>query len=80
MKKPEEYIEATKKYLQLFKERAKDQALYTEVYYQSYDGDISEDTKLLKTIKDLTKQLGLLCAGGIDTHGKRIFYCDSKSS
>lgn len=78
MKKPESYINAIKKYIDDFAQGAKDQALYVENYYQSYDGQISQDKKLLKEITEETKRVGLYCGGGIDTHGTRIFYCDSK--
>ena len=63
-----------KKYISMFSSFAKDKALYTEVYYQSYDGEIAKDRNLLKTVERTTRNLGLLAAGGIDTHGKSIFY------
>ena len=77
MQEPDSYLDAMRKYIMIFAENAKNKALYTERYYQSYDGKIAQDKKLLQTVKDVTKQLGLYSSGGVDTHGRRIFYCDS---
>ncbi len=74
MKKPEFYLDAMKQYIKTFANIAKDRILYMEVHYQSYDSDIAEDTKLLKTVEKTTQNLGINSAGGIDTHGKSIFY------
>ncbi len=57
----------------LFKMRGGEKALGAEIYYP-YFGDVARSRDWLETISRATKNCGLYPTGGLDSHGKNIFY------
>ena len=56
-----------------FKEKGQDRALFVEGHYP-YFGPIGANEKWLNSIKMSAQTLDLYSSGGLDTHGKSIFY------
>lgn len=59
--------------ISLFKIRGNERALGAEIYYP-YFGDVARSRDWLETITKATKDSGLYPVGGLDSHGKSIFY------
>ena len=70
----DDYMKLNQDCVRFFKEKAGDKALYAEVYYGGYKGSMATDEKLHDCIKSAVEDMGLLKAGGMDTHGDSIFY------
>jgi len=60
--------------IRYFKDTAGDKALYAEVYYGGYEGNMATDELLHEHIKKAVENFGLYKAGGMDTHGTSIFH------
>ena len=57
-----------------FKNASDEHVCYVENYYQSYTNSIGQDEDLKQEIREYSKDIGLLNSGGLDTHGKSIFF------
>ena len=66
--------EALREIIERFKNVTQERALYSEAYYSSYSGDLATDNNMHDTVIRTCDELGLYKAGGIDCHGKSIFY------
>ncbi len=73
-----DYLAVIKDCIKHFKNIAGKKALYAESYYGGYYGDVATDELLHSTILSSCIKNGLYNAGGIDCHGKSIFYNDVK--
>lgn len=61
------------KLISLFKLKGGERALCAEVYYPYY-GDVANSKAWLDTISRAVKENKLIPTGGLDSHGKNIFY------
>jgi hypothetical protein len=61
--------------IKLFKIRGGEKALGSELYYP-YFGDVARSRDWLETISKASKESDLLPTGGLDSHGKNIFYSE----
>ncbi len=57
----------------LFKEKGGERTLAAEIHYPYY-GELGQSTDWLNAIKYYAKSNGLYFTGGMDSHGKNIFY------
>lgn len=57
----------------LFKEKGQDRALGAEIYYP-YFGDLANSKEWLDGMHRYTKENNMFPTGGLDSHGKNIFY------
>ena len=73
IKNPHEAFKYLTTLISLFKTRGGEKALATELYYP-YFGDVARSRDWLEMISKATKDNGLLPTGGLDSHGKNIFY------
>ena len=73
IKNPHEAFRHLTTLISLFKTRGGEKALATELYYP-YFGDVARSRDWLEMISKATKDNGLLPTGGLDSHGKNIFY------
>ena len=63
------------KLFKLFKEHAGEKAYATEIYYP-YFGELAKSKEWLELMEKSTNENELIKTGGLDTHGKSIFYSD----
>ena len=76
LKYPEESIPSLNNFFKKFKEEGGDKALFVELYYH-YFGEVGKSEYWLNKINNYAKQNGLHPSGGLDSHGKSIFYSDT---
>lgn len=73
IKNPHEAFKHLTTIISLFKIRGGERALATELYYP-YFGDVAKSKDWLEMITKATLDNKLLPSGGLDSHGKNIFY------
>lgn len=73
LKNPSESLKAMNDLFKTFKEKGKDRAISTEIHYH-YFGSAGASTNWLNSMRTYALQNNLLQGGGLDTHGKSIFY------
>ena len=73
IKNPHEAFKHLTTLISLFKVRGGEKALATELYYP-YFGDVARSKDWLEMITKATLDNKLLPSGGLDSHGKNIFY------
>ncbi len=57
----------------IFKEKGEDRALAAEIHYHYFD-DLAKNPEWVNLMKNFAERNDLYCIGGLDTHGKNIFY------
>ena len=75
LKHPEESVHSMLNLFKMFKEHGGEKAFCAELYYH-YFGEVGKSTKWLNKIDDYARYSGLMPGGGLDTHGKSVFYSD----
>lgn len=73
LKHPENSNRAMSDIFRLFKEKGGDRALGAEIYYP-YFGDLSRSNQWLDSMGNYARENKLIPTGGLDSHGKNIFY------
>lgn len=73
LKAPEKSLESISKLMKLFKEKGGEKALAAEIHYP-YFGDIANSKEWLQHIENSCNNANLLKSGGLDSHGRSIFY------
>ncbi|MCR5265252.1 MAG: hypothetical protein K6E29_01495 [Cyanobacteria bacterium RUI128] len=73
LKYPENSHRAMSDIFRMFKEKGGDRALGAEIYYP-YFGDLSRSGQWLDNMGNYAKENKLIPTGGLDSHGKSIFY------
>ena len=73
LKRREDSVPAIGKLFGLMKEKAGEKFLAAEIYYP-YFGELGHSTEWLKLMEVSAKANGLYFTGGLDFHGKNIFY------
>lgn len=73
LKYPENSNRAMSDIFRNFKEKGKDKALGVEIYYP-YFGNLAKSEEWLNSMKRYTDENKLIPTGGLDSHGKNIFY------
>ena len=72
---PEESVNSMLNLFKNFKAEGGERALCAELYYH-YFGEVGKDKKWLDRISKYARAEGLMPSGGLDTHGRNIFYSD----
>lgn len=75
LKHTEESIPSMFNMFKKFKEHGGEKAFCAELYYH-YFGEVGKSKKWLNKIDDYARAAGLTPSGGLDSHGKSIFYSD----
>ncbi|MDD3150248.1 MAG: hypothetical protein PHV68_05375 [Candidatus Gastranaerophilales bacterium] len=70
---PSESYSAIKDMFKIFKQKGEDKALFSENHYHYY-GNIYSSKDWMASIKKYSENNSLLNSGGLDSHGKSIFY------
>ncbi len=73
LKHPENSNRCMSDIFRLFKKKGGDRALGAEIYYP-YFGDLANSKEWLNSMERYTKENNLIPTGGLDSHGKNIFY------
>lgn len=73
LKNPEASMKSMIKLFNLFKTIAGEKALAAEIYYP-YFGDVAQSKEWLELMEKAALENNLYRTGGLDTHGKSIFY------
>lgn len=73
IKNPDRSIDSMYKMFERFKQMGNEKALFAEVHYP-YDSYLANADEWHNYIEKFAKLNGLLFSGGIDNHGKSIFY------
>jgi len=74
IKENDDYCKLLEKCIHYFAKILKNKAISVEAYYSGYYGNMATDKKLELSILKAINEEDLLKSGGIDTHGKSIFY------
>ena len=70
---PEESVQSMLNLFKNFKEKGGERALCAELYYH-YFGALARSPKWLNSIENYARAENLAPSGGLDTHGRSIFY------
>ena len=73
LKNPANSIASIKTIFQLFKTHAGEKALAAEIYYP-YFGEVGKSKEWLSLMETSAKENNLYFTGGLDSHGKNIFF------
>lgn len=71
---PFESMQAMSDIFKKFKAKGGDRALFAEVHYHYYGNMANDKESWLDPIANYTQKAGLYQSGGLDSHGKSIFY------